>query len=198
MTVNEDPRASLLISELCALRKRKPELEESTQAMLDLARSGARGFARDEYRPGHFTASAFALSPSRDELLLIRHRKLNLWLQPGGHIEEGDADFVQAARRELEEETGLSHVEIQESLFDVDVHRIPAVGSSPEHLHHDIRVLFCAKDLKVEAREEVADARWFSLHELVEHRGDLADGVATDESVRRVAKGLLQVLPQAD
>ena len=53
--------------------------------MIELAQSGEESLRRDAFSPGHFTASAFVLSPRRDQLLLILHKKLGLWLQPGGH-----------------------------------------------------------------------------------------------------------------
>src|SRR6476659_4087444 len=64
-------------------------------------------FSRAAFTPGPFTASAFVLSPDRRRLLVVFHRKLGRWLQPGGHIEPSDASIVDAARREVEEETGV-------------------------------------------------------------------------------------------
>jgi 8-oxo-dGTP pyrophosphatase MutT (NUDIX family) len=69
--------------------------------------------------PGHFTASAFVLHPSGEALLLILHRKLGMWLQPGGHLESSDVDHLGAARREVAEETGVSRLALRDELFDV-------------------------------------------------------------------------------
>ena len=63
--------------------------------------------SRKQFEPGHFTASAFVLHPTEPSILLIKHRKLGLWLQPGGHLQPEDTSAEHAARRELEEETGL-------------------------------------------------------------------------------------------
>ncbi len=159
--------------------------------MQTLAGSEHSTLARDHYSPGHFTASAFVLSPSRDQLLLIRHKKLGLWLQPGGHIESTDRDVLSAATREVREETGLSQLVVESPLFDLDVHEIPAWQDTPAHLHHDIRALLIAQDLAVEGADDAAEARWFPLQELADSLGELAAGYATDESVRRVARRLL-------
>ena len=55
--------------------------------MLALCDNAGDPFSREHYVPGHFTASAFVLSPTRDMLLLVFHGKLHRWLQPGGHID---------------------------------------------------------------------------------------------------------------
>ncbi|MBP4044893.1 NUDIX hydrolase [Chromobacterium violaceum] len=53
----------------------------------------------------HFTASAFVLTPHH-EVLLLRHRKLGVWLYPGGHVERHETPD-EAALREVREETGI-------------------------------------------------------------------------------------------
>ncbi len=161
------------------------------EAMQNLASSEHPVLSRGHYLPGHFTASAFVLSPSRDQLLLIRHKKLGLWLQPGGHIESTDRDVLSAAMREVREETGLSELVVEIPLFDLDVHQIPAWQDTPAHLHHDVRVLLSAQELAVEGADDAAEARWFPLQELADSQGELAAGYDTDESVRRVARRLL-------
>lgn len=145
-------------------------------------------FDRDHYVPGHFTASGFVLNPENTHLLLIRHRKLHMWLQPGGHIEPADEDWVRAALREVEEETGVSDVEVLDSLFDVDVHAIPEFAQTPAHLHHDVRVLLRTRTSAWTRGEDVDDVRWFPMDQLARGSGELAEGLSTDSSVRRVAR----------
>jgi 8-oxo-dGTP pyrophosphatase MutT (NUDIX family) len=136
------------------------------------ARGSARGqehdpCARDHYVPGHFTASAFILSPERDALLLIFHEKLARWLQPGGHVETGDRDLLATARREAEEEVGLSELELlAPSPFDLDVHDIPALRGDPAHQHFDVRFLFRAPARAVRAASDAKAARWVALSEI--------------------------------
>jgi 8-oxo-dGTP pyrophosphatase MutT (NUDIX family) len=96
--------------------------------------------------PGHVTTSALILSPTGDETLLIRHRSLGRWLQPGGHYEPPDT-LAASALREAVEETGLRRLHIDEwhratgLPIDIDSHSIPArpEREEPEHWHHDIR-----------------------------------------------------------
>lgn len=91
---------------------------------------------------GHLTASAWIVDPARTAVLLLHHRKLERWLQPGGHA-DGQSDLLAAASREAREETGLVGLRpVSTDVFDVDCHRIPARGSEPEHWHFDVRFLF--------------------------------------------------------
>src|SRR5690606_4020036 len=103
-------------------------------------------------RPGHITGSAWVVSSDRRRVALVHHRKLERWLQPGGHA-DGEADVVAVAWREAVEETGLTGLRLlpggdQIVPLDIDVHEIPArydqQGNLIEeaHEHHDIRFLF--------------------------------------------------------
>ncbi len=90
---------------------------------------------------GHVTGSALVLDSSCRRVLLTHHRKLNKWLQPGGHA-DGDADIKRVGMREALEETGLPLIKtIMDGLLDVDIHVIPARKDEPEHLHYDCRLL---------------------------------------------------------
>src|SRR6266540_3835261 len=56
---------------------------------------------------GHLTASALVVSATGERVLLLHHRKLDRWLQPGGHGDPGETSGEQVALREAHEETGL-------------------------------------------------------------------------------------------
>jgi 8-oxo-dGTP pyrophosphatase MutT (NUDIX family) len=145
--------------------------------------------ARSHFAPGHFTASAFVLSPDRRELILIHHRKLGIWVQPGGHIDATDLDLESAARREVAEEVGLRELEAllpNSALFDLDIHAIPARKDEPAHEHFDVRFAFVARTLSFERSEEVADVRWVPLAE--------ARAITTDRSVLRAVEKLPALL----
>lgn len=140
-------------------------------------------FDRGHFVPGHFTASAFVLPPERDALLLIFHKKLSLWLQPGGHVEPGDASILAAARREVAEEVGLHDLSLiggEGALFDIDIHPIPARIDEPAHEHFDVRFLFQASSREFSESDEVAGARWVPRSEIA--------ASTSDESVRRAAR----------
>ena len=121
---------------------------------------------------GHLTASAWVLDGSRTHVALIHHKKLNRWLQPGGHIDDSDASWRAAAQRETTEETGLAQFLAQpgdDALFDVDVHAIPARPDEPAHFHYDLRFLLLT-DVDATQHSTLAinldeshDCRWFAL-----------------------------------
>jgi 8-oxo-dGTP pyrophosphatase MutT (NUDIX family) len=145
------------------------------------------GFDREHFTPGHFTASAFVLSPDSTQLLLILHGKLGLWLQPGGHVESNDATITAAATREILEETGLGAVDlVQAAPIDLDIHVIPARKEMPEHEHFDVRFLFRARSDQHHAQSDALAARWVALHGL--------DGLQTDESVMRAVRKIQTLL----
>ena len=155
--------------------------------MLELLQVDGDPFHRKHLAPGHFTASAFVLSPDRTDLLLIHHAFLGLWLQPGGHVEGSDSDIFDAALREAREETGIEELHVQEgfpTLLDLDIHAIPdnpRKGEGP-HEHFDVRVLLRATTRELDPTG-VLDARWVPLPEV--------EDAGTDDSVRRAVRKLL-------
>ena len=113
---------------------------------------------------GHLTGSAWIVSPARDQALLVHHRKLDRWLQPGGHA-DGDPDLAATALREAREETGLTAVRlVSPDIFDFDRHWIPARGTEAGHWHYDFRFLIEADpQAKLLLSEESNELRWFPL-----------------------------------
>lgn len=121
----------------------------------------------------HFTASALVVDASRARTALVHHRKLGLWVQPGGHLDPGE-EIETAALREVREETGLDGT--LERLIHLDVHEIPSRPDFRAHLHLDVRFLVEA-DGELVLSEESHDVRWCSFDEAVR---------MGDDSVRRL------------
>ncbi|OZI06649.1 NUDIX hydrolase [Siphonobacter sp. BAB-5385] len=112
---------------------------------------------------GHVTGSAWVLDKTRTLVLLMHHRKLDRWFQPGGHC-DGNPDVQEVAQREAWEETGVVVKPVSEAIFDVDIHTIPARGQEPEHLHYDVRFLFEADATQpIVINQESKDIRWVPL-----------------------------------
>jgi ADP-ribose pyrophosphatase YjhB (NUDIX family) len=158
------PADALEASHLARMR----ELCEATaQGSLAGGAACVDPFSRGSFLPGHFTASAFIVSPDGHDLLLIFHEKLQRWLQPGGHIDETDRDVVAAALREVREEVGIVDLSLlQQAPLDVDVHEIPARKSEPSHAHFDVRFLLRAHSRAFVAGSDAAAARWMPLAQL--------------------------------
>lgn len=118
---------------------------------------------------GHLTGSAVVMSGDGQRVLLVRHRKLQRWLQPGGHAEPGEGSGEQVALREAREEAGLVGLELHPMAprpLDLDIHRFPARGADPEHDHLDLRYLFVAAGTQIVRQEdETDDVRWFGWNE---------------------------------
>ncbi len=121
---------------------------------------------------GHLTGSAIVISADGARTLLLHHRKLDRWLQPGGHGDPGEDTGEAVALREALEETGLPGLVLHPSAprpLDVDVHDIPARGSEPAHQHLDLRYLVVAPEGAAFSRsaEETRDMRWVAWAEVV-------------------------------
>lgn len=121
---------------------------------------------RRDCTPGHVTGSALVLHIPSRRVLLTHHRKLNLWLQFGGHTENED-DPADTALREATEESGLPDLLlVSRRPFDVDVHTIPARADAPEHLHLDLRYLALTQlPDAATASDESHAIRWFTFAE---------------------------------
>lgn len=125
--------------------------------------------------PGHVTTSAFVISPDRSQILLIDHKTIGRWLQPGGHYEPA-ATFAASAAREAVEETAITGLALHpwhrggDLPFVIDSHEVPGKPARNEapHYHHDLQYLFVADPaLPLTAQEdEVSGAAWFPIDAL--------------------------------
>lgn len=133
---------------------------------------------------GHLTGSAWIVDPARKRTLLTHHRKLDKWLQLGGHA-DGDLDLVGVAMREADEESGLQRLRlVSPELFDVDRHLIPARRNEPEHWHYDLRFTVEADpEEPLVISDESHDLAWIELSRMAEYN--------PEESMMRMARKTL-------
>ena len=122
-----------------------------------------------ELMPGHVSGSSWVVNPNRTHALLLLHRKLNLWLQPGGHA-DGDPDMLRVVLKETSEETGVDLENIKlvnEAIFDVDVHTVHANAHDPRHLHYDVRFLVEIDDqISLPGNDESHHVGWVPLDQI--------------------------------
>jgi 8-oxo-dGTP pyrophosphatase MutT (NUDIX family) len=179
---------------LAALEGHAAATEEEAASLARILRflqGPADPFARGN-PAGHITASAVIARPDGSEFLLVHHRKLSRWLQPGGHTEASDASAFDAALREAREETGIARFDapLGRAVFDVDVHAIPAHKKDLAHAHFDVRFLLTSTEGAPEhaARAEDPDRpmRWVSL--------DSAHAMSLDPSLARALRKANAVL----
>ncbi len=181
------------ISALAAHPPVDQEEENHRDQMMQFVLSHPHNWWMRATAEGHVTGSAWILNHARTHALLLHHQKLNLWVQPGGHLDATDASPAAGAIREAIEETGIPHLNLaSEALFDVDVHAIPAsTGKTgieriePAHLHYDVRYLIIASDHRVTISEESLDAKWMLLEELALPSCERSIARMAEKSLRR-------------
>ena len=171
-----------------------PQEAESLTRIRRFLAAPSDPFHRDNPE-GHVTGSAVVARPDGSAFLLVLHRKLGRWLQPGGHTEDSDESVLSTALREAREETGLAGFDVppEDAILDVDVHPIPARGRDPAHFHFDVRYLLVTSEVhdRSTAEDPARPMRWASLEDA------LASGV--DGSLARAldkARAMLEGRPR--
>ena len=169
----DPPRAALR----AALHAHAPadEAEAADRAaMLALVEAEPACFARSTFTPGHFTGSVFVFAREAGLVLLHHHRRLDRWLQMGGH-DEGEADPAAAALREGREESGLTDLALLSPvILDLDVHPIPPARGEPGHSHFDVRYAAVTRSAALARADEGESLglAWLPLAEAARRMGE--------------------------
>ncbi len=176
----------LLLQQLEIYRKCHPGEDGTVGRFIDFVTSQTACFERS-LEIGHLTGSAWVVNEDGSEVLLTHHRKLDRWLQLGGHA-DGNPDVLAVAMLEAVEESGLAgFAQVGSGIFDLDIHPIPARANEPEHLHYDVRyVLRPAGNLDFTVSEESHDLRWVPLDEV--------ETLTTDPSMTRMVRKWREML----
>jgi len=158
-------------------RNFRDEEHDTLQAFHTFLSNSSYSWFERSCRHGHFTGSALVTTPELNKVLLTHHRKLNLWLQLGGHA-DGEHQLDRVASQEAHEESGLTRLYIDDCKelsqqnriigcaypFDLDRHLIPARLDEPAHFHYDVRYLVIADPIEtLTISQESHDLGWFSL-----------------------------------
>jgi 8-oxo-dGTP pyrophosphatase MutT (NUDIX family) len=190
-------RREELLAALASHAPADPQEAEALGRIRRLLAAPADPFARDNPE-GHITGSAVVARPDGSAFLLVHHRKLRRWLQPGGHTEESDFSVFETALREAREETGIRSFDASRSgsILDVDVHAIPAHGRDPAHFHHDIRYLLTSDETlhSDNAEDPARPMRWMTLEE-ARSRGADASLLRALEKARALLSKTLESVP---
>ncbi len=175
-----DPLASALARYRAQWPGEGDAVDVFTALLEERAAGDAHAFLRERLA-GHFTGSAWVVDATGTRTLLTHHRKLDRWLQPGGHA-DGDRDLRAVALKEAEEETGLRDLVVEGDIFDLDRHWIPERLQVPGHWHHEVRYIVRAtgsEDFTVS--DESHALAWRGIR-------DIAADDAMDPSLRRMAR----------
>lgn len=158
--------------------RRWPAEREVAGQFLALLDDPANPFVRERLE-GHLTGGVWLVSGDGRRILMTHHRKLDRWLQLGGHA-DGDTDMARVALKEAEEESGLSDLSVEGGIFDLDRHWIPERKDVPGHWHYDVRYVIRAMGSEeYVVSEESLDLAW----------REIAPMVADDDvSIRRMAR----------
>ena len=104
------------------------------------------------------------------------HRRPHASLRP----QDAPGATLAVALREAREESGLDVRALDDAIFDIDVHRIPARGREPAHFHFDVRFLVQAEHDRFRVSEESHALAWVPAEGL--------RALTDDESVLRMAR----------
>ncbi len=175
----KDERGALA-EDLADYRRRWPEESGTVADFAELLGDRENPFLRERLA-GHFTGAAWLISADGRRILLTHHRKLDRWLQLGGHA-DGDGDLRRVALKEAEEESGLTGLSVDPGIFDLDRHWIPEHKGVPGHWHYDVRyVVRAGADETFAVSDESHALAWREIASIV-------DDAELDESLRRMAR----------
>lgn len=135
----------------------------------DFINSNSLCFSRS-LTSGHVTGSAWIVDKKRRFALFAHHKKLDMWLQLGGHCDD-DPNVYSVALKEAEEESGLLSIHpISVEIFDLDIHTIPKRKKEGAHDHYDARFLFEAdRSEKLTLSEESKELAWIEIDKIEEY-----------------------------
>ena len=161
-------------------------MEMAAIKMLRFYENTPNCFEKDN-KKGHFTGSAWVVSPNRDSILMTHHKQLNMWLQLGGHA-DGKKDLIEVANREAIEESGIDSFRLlNDEIFDLDIHEFPSIKKNPKHLHYDVRFLLEAdpEKNKIIVSSESHDVKWIPIDNILD--------LNPEQSIQRMVQKTLAI-----
>ncbi len=174
------------IRQLVLYQMKFPEEAQTVRRFIEFMEGNPRCFEKD-LDIGHVTGSAWVVNSTGSEVLLTHHKKLNRWLQLGGHA-DGNSNVAEVALREAIEESGLVDlVPLWEGIFDADIHLIPARVMTKEHFHYDLRFVFRVTGThEYIISDESNDLKWVRIDDI--------SSLTDEESMLRMAEKWLSLM----
>ncbi len=116
--------------------------------------------------PGHITAGAILVDPSRSAVLLTLHPRVGKWVELGGHCEPADDSPAAAALREAREESGIEDLWLDPDPIRLDIHPIVCSVGVPTRHFNITYVAVAPAGAEPVISDESLDLRWFHRDEL--------------------------------
>ncbi|MEA3273447.1 MAG: NUDIX domain-containing protein [Patescibacteria group bacterium] len=150
-----------------------PEDEKNLKLLKNQTKDCINFFDRKNFT-GHVVANALILKENK--VLTIFHNKLQMYIQPGGHVDETDPSVIDATIREVEEETGIKDIVLDRwhkktgiPIF-IETHLIPENKKKQEkkHYHYDFMYIFRTKTKNINLQlEEVSGFEWVDIENVL-------------------------------
>lgn len=153
-----------------------PQEEKDKEVILKALKENSNLFTRENPFM-HFTSSSYIVNKTRDKVLMIYHKIYDSWSWVGGH-NDGDTDFLNVAKKELIEETGLQNSKAFSNILSIDV--LPVKGHFKKgeyvssHLHLNIAYLFEGDEnapLTLN-EEETNGVKWIPINEISKYSSE--------------------------
>ncbi|MBE6149783.1 MAG: NUDIX domain-containing protein [Firmicutes bacterium] len=140
----------------------------------------------------HMTVSAWIVNEDKTKVLMIHHNIYNSWAWIGGHA-DGDDDFLRVAKKEVEEETGITKLKLlTDKIYGLNIvtveNHIKRGKQVNSHLHFDIEYLFEADEndqLRIK-EDENSGVKWIDINEVIKY--------TTEEKMKPIYKRLIDKL----
>ena len=159
-----------LITEITPLNNTEKQVIQETLEWI-ASRAPLYRLHKPDFPKKHLVTYFLHFDPTTEKVLLVDHRKANLWLPAGGHVEPNEAP-LDAVKRECFEELGVEPDFIQMTPLFISATETPP----PNDPHIDVSLWYLLKgDASTTFlfdQKEFRSVRWFSFDEIPFHHTD--------------------------
>ena len=159
-----------LIEQISKYKQKYPKETSTIQKFVSFIEENPEKCYFRELLSGHLTSSCFILNKKLDHVLLTHHKKMDIWIQLGGHA-DGEKDLLSVAIKEAQEESGIENFNIlnNQEIFDLGIRFVPQYKNIPEHYHYDVCYALQVKDTEdFVVSHESKDLKWVKVEKVKE------------------------------